>query len=724
MKYRLKEHLTNPKGNSSIALFEFCVNKLVQKMNDIRYPMNLIEGNDAIKNHIQWANLIFGLGNDVNKEKLSKVKSDFGTYFFNHGNKYRWNFERIFKEHPQFFKVEQTKQSTDPIDEMLMALDHEIVESKLNARSNAYYITDLNRKKLRTGEIIYEAILDVEEDEDPKLVEDLPITIRIGGLTFETKVLDYDKISSKLFFQLGVDISKYDGRISVQADASWILEKVKFRLDSIKNIDLSQKPISKFLRDDVHPDLISDYVNEYNIGSSSLDDSQLTAYTFSNMHDISIIWGPPGTGKSHTLGSIIDGFFKKSEKTLVTCIANVAVDSITIKLIELLEKQKVKVKEGEILRIGHTRDKKLLETEFLFPDNEGTREIRKRILQIDETLKNADKEKNLELKKESQDLREILKDKINSLIQNSKLAFATSSKFFVDNTLNEIEFDNLIIDEASMVSIPHFIALGLKIKKRIIITGDFRQLGPVVLSQSEASKRWLHRDIFEFSGINPKETIIAHPALKQLLIQRRSHETICNLINKPFYQGKLISKTSFENDAIVHLKPFEGKVLVYKRLDNNNKVEFTKAGSRFNRNAADEIIRLLDVYSKYEELNNTIGIVTPYRGQVKLIEKLILEKKYPNKFKALIKVGTIHAFQGSECDLIIFDTVDSITENIGKLYRFDSGKRLVNVALSRAKYKLIVCGDLEVFTNGKGYNNVDVALNTIFKSVKKYEIEA
>ena len=691
-------------------------------MNDINYPMNLIEGKEAVNNHIQWANLIFGSGSDANKENLSRVKSDFGTYFFNHGNKYRWNFEKIFNEHPHFFKVESNAHITNPFDEMLMALDHEIIESKKNTRLNAYFVTGLKIKKIINGEKIYEAKLDIEEDEDPKLVEDLPITIRIGGLTFETKVLDYDKIGNKLYFQLGVDVLKYVGRISVQADASWILEKVKERLENIKSIDLSRKPISKFIKHDVTPELITDYADEVNIGASSLDDSQLSAYNFSNEHDISIIWGPPGTGKSHTLASIIDMFFKKSEKTLVICIANVAVDSITIKLIDLLEKQKVKVNQGEILRIGYTRDKKLMETEYLFPDNVEIREIRKRILQIDETLINTDKEHDLELKKESQDLREILKNEINSLIQNSKLDFATASKFFVDNTLNEIEFDNLIIDEASMVSIPHFIAMGLNIKKRIIITGDFRQLGPVVLSQSEASNRWLHRDVFEFSGINTKEATIAHPALKQLLIQRRSHETICNLINKPFYQGKLISKTSFEKDKIVHVKPYKGKVIVYKKLGINNKVEFTKAGSRFNRNSANEIIKILDVYSKYENLNNKIGIVTPYRGQVKLIDHLIEDKNYPKKFRESIIVGTIHAFQGSECDLIIFDTVDSITENIGRLYRFDTGKRLVNVAISRAKYKLIVCGDLEVFTSGKGYNNVDVSLDTIFKSLKTFEV--
>jgi superfamily I DNA and/or RNA helicase len=683
--------------------------------------MNLIEGNDAMKNHNQWTNLIFGSGNNTNQQYLSKVKSDFGSYFINRGNKYRWDFERIFDEHPNFFKIEHSEKSTDQYAEMFQALDHEIIESKRDTRKNTYRVLNIDRIKLTNGDMIYVAKLDIEEDEDPKLVEDLPITIRIGGRTFDTKVLDYEKVFDNIYFQLEQNLSKFYGNIYVQADTSWILEKIKERLQTSQTADSIGTPISKFLKNKVYPELIPDYIDANNKATSTLDESQLIAYNFSNKYDISIIWGPPGTGKSYTLASIINSFFKKSEKTIVTCIANVAVDSITIKLIDLIAKQGLSVQQGEILRIGYTRDKKLLETEYLFPDNESTKKIRARILQIDDKLQNTDRGQGLELKKERQDLREKLKNEINTLIQNSKVTFATASKFFVDNTLNNREYDNLIIDEASMVSIPHFIALGLTIKKRIIITGDFRQLGPVVLSQSEVSKKWLHRDIFEFSGINPKETIIDHPSMKQLLIQRRSHESICNLINKPFYQGKLKSDTKFDNDKIVHIKPFKGKIIVYKRLSINNKVEFTNKGSRLNRNSANEVLKLLDTYSQYEFLNNTIGIVTPYRGQVKLIQELLVQRKYSNKFRELIKVGTIHAFQGSECDLIIFDTVDSMSENIGRLYRFDIGRRLVNVALSRAKYKLIVCGDLEVFTSGRGYNNVNLSLNTIFITLKNFQ---
>jgi superfamily I DNA and/or RNA helicase len=722
VKYRLRRILSGPRNYDSFSLFEFCVNKLVQRMNDLRYPMDLENGNEALKSHIQWTNLIFGSGNDNNKQYLSKVKSDFGSYFINQGNKYKWNFQRILKEHPNFFYAEIAPSGVGSYSDMFKALEHEIIESKRDTQKNTYRVSDIQRIKLENGDKIYLAVLNIEEDEDPKLVEDLPITVRVGGLTFETKVLDYDKVKNSLYFQIENDISKYYGAIFIQVDASWILVKIKERLKASQDENTVGELVSRFINGKTNPKKLKVVQNNFKPAIDSFDDSQLQAYSHALINDISIIWGPPGTGKSHTLAGIIDTFYKKREKTLVTCIANVAVDSITIKLIELLQKQNLLIEQGEILRIGHTRDKKLLETAYLFPDNRATKLIRERILDIDSNLQNAKKGHELGLKKERQDLREKLKKEVSALTENSIITFSTASKFFIDSILNSKEYDNLIIDEASMVSIPHFIALGLNIKKRIIITGDFRQLGPVVLSQSEASKKWLYRDIFEFSGINTRNSTVEHSALKQLLIQRRSHELICNLINSPFYQGKLKSDTNLDNDEIVHVEPFKGRIVVYKSLKKDNRVEFTKRGSRLNKHSASEVLRILDGYS-IQELNSTIGIITPYRGQVKLLQEQINTRNYPDNFKSLIKVGTIHAFQGSECDLIIFDTVDSIEESVGKLYRFEIGKRLVNVALSRARYKLIVCGDLDVFIQGKGHNNIDLSLNNIFRILKNYEVE-
>src|SRR5690606_35404515 len=123
-------------------------------------------------------NIIFGSGNDVNKEYLSKVKSNFGTYFINEGYKYGWNFEKIYEEHPSFFQGDQiisgkkNKEGNMPeFTEMYEAIDHEIAASKEDARANIIPIISLEKIKLQNGTRVYVVKLDIQQDEDPKLVE-------------------------------------------------------------------------------------------------------------------------------------------------------------------------------------------------------------------------------------------------------------------------------------------------------------------------------------------------------------------------------------------------------------------------------------------------------------------------------------------------------------------------------------------------------------------------
>jgi len=375
---------------------------------------------------------------------------------------------------------------------------------------------------------------------------------------------------------------------------------------------------------------------------------------------------------------------------------------------------------SEILRIGHTRDPKILKCDYLFPDSPTINHCRYELLKIQEKLSTPDRADSLELKKKRQELQQHMSKELERVIKDSNVVLTTVSKYFVDSTVNSNCYDNLIIDEASMLSIPHFIALGMNVRKRIIIAGDFRQLGPVVLSQSEAAKKWLQKDVFQFSGLQTNGNTDIHMGLKKLTIQRRSHESICDLINLPFYNGILKSNQDEKKDWVAHFEPYKGRIISYKALKDGFQVEFTAKASRYNHKSASEVLKILNQYAM-QEFRDKIGILTPYRGQVRRIRELVNRSKYSEEFKSQLKIGTVHAFQGGECDVIIFDTVDSKHEKIGKLYHFETGKRMVNVALSRAKHKLIVCGDLDVFLEGQGHNSVDMAVKRAFLTLKNYE---
>ena len=252
-------------------------------------------------------------------------------------------------------------------------------------------------------------------------------------------------------------------------------------------------------------------------------------------------------------------------------------------------------------------------------------------------------------------------------------------------------FDNLIVDEASMLAQPQLIALARHVTKRIILVGDFQQLSPITV----AGVPILKDNVFKLCGIDIDHT--DHPALHQLLNQRRSNPKLVDIINHSFYADRLNAENSKYN-PIVASPPFSGCVIGMCSVD-DGAVRFTKGGTRQNTVNAEVVINLLDLYSQDEGEIFSIGVITPYTGQVALLKARFIEKGYDFAFQDRVKIGTVHTFQGSECDVIIFDMVDcSKFEKgqdayFGKIYAGEQGEQLLNVAISRARHKLIVVCD-------------------------------
>lgn len=252
-----------------------------------------------------------------------------------------------------------------------------------------------------------------------------------------------------------------------------------------------------------------------------------------------------------------------------------------------------------------------------------------------------------------------------------------------------------------MLALPSLIALSSNVKKRIILVGDFMQLSPIALTTDEL----LVENVFDMSGINIEDD--HHKAMFPLLNQRRSQEKIVDLINSTFYKNKLVAHNK-EIDTIAKVPPFQKSVIAMKDVKDGS-LRFTKGGTRQNMKNATVVMDILDKY--YQLSGNedfSIGIITPYRGQVSLLYKLLSERLYPDEFMGRIKIGTIHTFQGSECDVIIYDVVDRRLQEdgkksrIGKIYAGKEGEHLLNVAISRAKHKLIIVGEADFIRNVPG----------------------
>lgn len=282
--------------------------------------------------------------------------------------------------------------------------------------------------------------------------------------------------------------------------------------------------------------------------------------------------------------------------------------------------------------------------------------------------------------------------------------------------LKDAEFDNLIVDEASMLAMPQLIALGRKVKKRIILVGEFQQLSPITV----AGVPMLKDSVFKLCGIDMNNT--DHPALHQLLNQRRSNPRLVDIINHSFYADRLNAENN-ENHPIVARAPYSGSVIGMKAVK-DGLVRFTRGGTRQNAANAEEVMNLLDLYSMQEDEVFSIGIITPYTGQVALLKALFLNRGYSIDFQERVRIGTVHTFQGSESDVIIFDMVDcSKIEKgskayFGKIYGGTQGEQLLNVAVSRARHKVIVVCDSEYISVCPG-DKVSEKTRSIFNNLLK-----
>lgn len=718
--------LLRPKSDSVEDLFEFCVHQAI-----IKHLFSISHS------HNQWANLLFGFekNSDVRMDYMSKVKQEYATYFTSEPKrslKYSFEEEKLKRDFPEMFGIEDDSASdvetiNDWIESCVNAVNHEIIEEKDPHNIEIFKGKSIDFIQHKESIYIYRVKLELEEGQEPHFREGDPFFLKVFGKKINCEAIDYDFEKATLSFTANRMI--YSAKFcTIISDSSFIQEGLRDKLSEISSTEIDEDyPFTKFYFEDTNDLKKVDHKTVPLKYKKGLDESQEKAFDGALDHDLTFIWGPPGTGKSYTLASIIYTLYKLGEdRTVVCCLSNVAVDQLLCKVLDRLKEEKEKVESGQFYRAGRTLDKRIIDTDFLFPKDSETEKLREEIKsKMDQILllKKHGKQKSDEaitLKAESKELREKLKTHTEHLVRSSRIVFSTISNFVLTPTLNECTFDNLIVDEASMLSTPSLIALASKITKRLILVGDFQQLSPISLVKTKI----LTDSVFELSDINIRHT--DHPAMYQLLNQRRSNKKIVDLINDTFYKGKLVPKIEGTSD-IINERPYAGRVVIVRNVS-DGAVRFTKGGTRQNKKFAESIIDLLDDFYNYDQDSSfTIGVITPYKGEVSLLRALKMERKYPESFDKRIKIGTIHTFQGSECDVIIYDMVDcgqlesGKVSGIGGIYAGKEGERLLNVALSRAKHKLIVVCDKNYIKNIPG-NTLTDRTRHVLRDLSRYSI--
>lgn len=450
------------------------------------------------------------------------------------------------------------------------------------------------------------------------------------------------------------------------------------------------------------------------IYKSWLRKNQKQAFNLLNLRT-GLLWGPPGTGKTTTTGAMIAEYIIKNpyDNILIIGNTNLAVDTIFTGFDKILDdfEDKQIIREKAI-RYGQYFIPRLYKgREYLLGKNKDEVLLKELFILEQEKEKIAsDDVKSLAIWQEKyEDLKKNLKVSIEDVIVNYSIVAMTSTvALYYFDLLLDNKFDLVILEEASQINLCQALMLVL-LGEKIIFTGDDKQLSPIAQSNTKEAKEYLKESIFKYKNSYLKNRVFF------LNEQSRMTQNICHIVSEIFYNGQLCLASSIPNlkrwneeRKLYSEDIFKGRDIDILNIEEEASWSQRYGGSIRYSSAQkiDEICRnLIDHYDSKEE---DINILTPFRAQKNLI-KSFLKKSQLKK----IKVNTIHKSQGSECHTIIFDPVDANS----KFLSSEEALHIINVAISRAKARLIICLNETDYKNEIFYK-IAILISEINKDIK------
>lgn len=285
----------------------------------------------------------------------------------------------------------------------------------------------------------------------------------------------------------------------------------------------------------------------------------------------------------------------------------------------------------------------------------------------------------------------------NKILSEASLIATTLTKAFTSAQLAQRSFEVLVVDEVSMAPLPHLYWAASKVKQFVTLVGDFNQLPPICISNEEMARRMLGTSIFHFLGLNTPGAASRDQRVSLLNEQYRMNPKIATIANRMFYSRLLRSHPSTKDLVLYDLISAKKNPLVLVDTAKANPwISKVPTGGRFNIHSA---ITSVAVAEKLlgESPNLQIGVMAPYRGQARLIGRVVKD----HGALANVTINTVHSFQGGECSVVIFDCVDG--PGLGTKWSMlaqqgnSDAELLLNVALTRARLKVFIIAHAQWF---------------------------
>ena len=440
--------------------------------------------------------------------------------------------------------------------------------------------------------------------------------------------------------------------------------------------------------------------------------------------DVAIVHGPPGTGKTTTLVEAINETLMRESQVLVCAQSNMAVDWISEKLVD---------RGINVLRIGNptrVNDKMLgftYERRFeSHADYPQLWAIRKAIRELRKNRKKGSENYHQKMDRLKSRAAEI-ELRINAELFGEARVIACTLVGSAHHLLEGMKFGTLFIDEAAQ-ALEAACWIPMKRASRVILAGDHCQLPPTVKSIA-ALRAGLGKTLMERIAENKPEVVTL------LKIQYRMNDEIMRFSSDWFYGGKVesapqikyrsvldydhpitwIDTSNEENQITIEGEDApEDSASASSAANQNSDLNFKEqfVGESFGRiNKAEAELTLLTLAEYFTKISKRrvleeridVGIISPYRAQVQYLKKLIKKYEFFKPYRRLISVNTVDGFQGQERDVILISLVRSNDEGqIG----FLKDLRRMNVAMTRARMKLIILGNKDTMTKHPFYKKL------------------